>query len=172
MNISLTLTAFNILAPLYKHTATRVRCRPLYFVSQSAFSLQDEPIKINVDPVSSSYPARPPPPGLAPVPIGSLKTDFTNIPPGTRLTVGSILFSKLELPPETNAAVIAACGAEEQLKTRPAAAPAAASARANGEAANEKGNGKVEGRGGGEAASEDSFSRIEIRVGRITKVRK
>ena len=37
------------------------------------------------------------------MPIGSLKADFTNIPPGSKLTVGSILFNMLELPEEAAA---------------------------------------------------------------------
>lgn len=103
--------------------------------------------------------------GVAPVSIGSLKTDFTNIPPGTKLTVGSILFKILELPDET--VVLEAAtngrGAGEQLQTQMAAKPAAAEAKRATVASAGSGGGD----GGGEG---DSFSRIEMRVGKITKV--
>lgn len=108
------------------------------------------------------------------MPIGSLKADFNNIPPGTKLTVGSILFSMLDLPeevaaPESNPGAAPAAG--EQLQTQSAAkrspdsSGASGTAPASGSVANGGGAGAA---GGGEG---DSFSRIEIRVGRITKVR-
>lgn len=110
---------------------------------------------------SSSTPA-----GVAPVPIGALKTDFTNIPVGTKLTVGSILFKMLDLPEEASSAaseaVSALQGVGEQLQTRKAAGPSAAKPN---------GNGPAKRTGGAEATEGDSFSRIEIRVGRISKVR-
>ena len=99
------------------------------------------------------------------MPIGSLKADFTNIPPGTKLTVGSILFNMLDLPEGVAVTDAAAPGSGEQLQTKSAAKRAPASngvAPASGSAA------KVGEAGEGEG---DSFSRIEIRVGRITKVR-
>lgn len=89
--------------------------------------------------------------GLAPVAIGSLKADFTNIPAGTKLTVGSILFKMLELPPEPAQTDAAPKGTGTQLQT-----PEAASPTREGESR--------EGQG-------DSFSNIDIRVGKITKVR-
>ncbi|CAM9485685.1 unnamed protein product, partial [Hapterophycus canaliculatus] len=98
--------------------------------------------------------------GLSPVPTSSLKTDFTNIPSGTKVTVGSILFGMLDLPEEVVAPQAAPEGAGEQLQTKAAAGPAAAGAAAAG---------KTQG-GAGEEAQGDAFSRIEMRVGRITKV--
>ncbi|CAM9158865.1 unnamed protein product [Ectocarpus sp. 8 AP-2014] len=97
--------------------------------------------------------------GLPPVPIASLKPDFSNIPAGTKVTVGSILFGMLDLPDEVAAVPAAPGGAGEQLQTQKAAKPAAV-AMANG--------GGSGGAGGGEAEG-DPFSRIEIKVGRITK---
>lgn len=103
--------------------------------------------------------SRLPPAGLPPVPIASLKPDFSNIPAGTKVTVGSILFGMLDLPDEVAASPAAPSGAGEQLQTQKAAKPAAVAV------ANGGGNG---GAGGGEAEG-DPFSRIEIKVGRITK---
>lgn len=94
--------------------------------------------------------------------ICSLKTDFTNIPPGTKLTVGSILFKILDLPEEAGESEAPAKQVTgEKLQIQTAARPAVAAARGAAIAAAGCGG------GGGE---EDSFSRIEIRVGRITKV--
>lgn len=111
------------------------------------------------------------------MPTSSLKTDFTNIPAGTKVTVGSILFGMLDLPEEVVATEAAPGGAGEQLQTKSAAGPAA-TANGGGAAPSEakasaKANGKKQGAqgGGGEEAPGDAFSRIDIRVGRITKVR-
>ncbi len=121
--------------------------------------------------VSSSTPS-----GLPPIPIGSLKTDFTNVPAGTKITVGSILFGMLELPEEAVATDAAAVGTGEQLQTQAAAAPAAAAVANGGSGpATSKPKAKAKAKpaqsgGGGEGAEGDPFSRIEIKVGRITKV--
>lgn len=102
------------------------------------------------------------------MPIDLLKTDFTNIPKGTKLTVGSILFSKLELPTEEPATSAPVSGQGEQLTTRKVSRPGGA----GGEAAEPAASSGTGGRGATEEAAEgDSFTRIEIRVGRITKVR-
>lgn len=101
----------------------------------------------------SSAPGAPPSScaGHAPVAIGSLKADFTNIPAGTKLTVGSILFKMLELPPESAQTDAAPKGTGAQLQTP-------ASVRPTREGESRQGQG-------------DSFSNIDIRVGKITKVR-
>ena len=112
--------------------------------------------------------------GLAPVPIGSLKADFTNFPAGTKVTVGSILFGMLELPEEAAATAAAPGGSGEQLQTQAAASPAPAAANgATASKAKSKPKPKPKAAaagGGGQEAGGDPFSRIEIKVGRITKV--
>lgn len=75
--------------------------------------------------------------------------------------MGSILFGMLDLPDEVAAIPAAPGGAGEQLQTHKAAKPAAV-AVANG-------GGSGSGGAGGEEAEGDPFSRIEIKVGRITK---
>lgn len=109
------------------------------------------------------------------MPIGSLKADFTNIPPGTKLTVGSILFSMLDLPEETAAAEAnpgAAPVAGEQTKSAAKQSPdssyASGTAPASGSVAIAGGSEAEAGAAG--SGEGDSFSRIEMRVGRITKV--
>lgn len=108
--------------------------------------------------------------GLPPVPIGLLKADFTNIPEGTKLTVGSILFQKLDLP--TEAGTAATCnGQETKAQTKPAnGAGASKAARAATGAAKGAGGVPVDAKGASEEG--DSFTRIDIRVGRIVQVRK
>lgn len=107
------------------------------------------------------------------MPIGSLKDDFTNIPEGTKLIVGSILFQKLELPSEANAAP--ACnGKGEQAQPKTVASPGASAgvARSGGDTAKVAKGVSSEGTGKPGANGEgDSFTRIDIRVGRVTKVR-
>lgn len=98
--------------------------------------------------------------------------------------MGSILFSILDLPEEAAAPPpIAAQGAGEQLKTRAVAGPSAGvsnggagvdgsgGAPKSGKGASKKAPKRV---GGGEGSEQegDSFSRIEIRVGKITKARR
>lgn len=90
------------------------------------------------------------------MPISTLKSDFTNIPAGTKVTVGSILFGMLELPEEVVATDAAPAGTGERLQTQAVARPAAAAV--------------ADGGGGGHVGEGDPFSRIEIKVGRITKV--
>lgn len=106
------------------------------------------------------------------MPIGALKDDFTNIPAGSKLTVGSILFNMLDLPPEEEAVSTAAAGAGEQLQIQTAGG---SSATSNGGAVASAPKSKKPPKGAslgnsGELEG-DSFSRIEIRVGRIVKVR-
>lgn len=111
------------------------------------------------------------------MPISSLKADFTNFPPGTKVTVGSILFGMLELPEEVAATAAAPGGSGEQLQTQAAATPAPAAANGGGGAstsskakAKAKPKPKTKPATGGQEAEGDPFSRIDIRVGRITKV--
>lgn len=107
--------------------------------------------------------------GLAPLPIGALRSDFTNIPAGTRLTVGSILYKKLDLPEEEPSTAL---GTGEQRPTSAVSKPAAV---ANGD---EESGRRKELKGGTRAnggetrpdPAQDSFTRMDIRVGRITKV--
>lgn len=115
--------------------------------------------------------------GAAPMAIGSLKADFNNIPPGSKLTVGSILFSMLDLPeevaaPEPNPGAAPAAG--EQLQTQSAGKRSQTQSGSSGASGTAPASGSVANGGGAGAAGlgeGDSFSRIEIRVGRITKVR-
>lgn len=109
------------------------------------------------------------------MPIDSLSTGFDNIPPGTALTVGSILFSKLDLPEVSSAptAAPATNGAGEQLQTERSSRSTAPKGSVGGDApagGKGRGNGSGGGAGGAAADASDSFSRIEIRVGRIEKV--
>lgn len=107
------------------------------------------------------------------MPICSLKPDFTNLPAGTRVTVGSILFGMLELPEEVAAPESAPGGSGEQLQTQAAASPAPAVANGGGGAtasSKPKSKPKPKPAAGGQEAAGDPFSRIEIKVGRITKV--
>eukprot|EP00752_Nemacystus_decipiens_P011387 g10117.t1 len=114
--------------------------------------------------------------GLAPAPISSLKADFTNFPAGTKVTVGSILFGMLDLPEEVAATAVAPGGSGEQLQTQAAASPGPAVANGGGgggassTSSKPKPKPKPKPAGGGQEAEGDPFSRIEIKVGRITKV--
>lgn len=80
----------------------------------------------------------------------------------------------LELPEEVAATDAAAAGTGEQLQTQAAAAPAAAAvANGGGAPAPSKPKAKAKAKpaqGVAEGAEGDPFSRIEIKVGKITKV--
>lgn len=107
------------------------------------------------------------------MPISSLKADFTNFPAGTKVTVGSILFGMLELPEEVVEKTEAAPGGSgEQLQTQAAAGPAPAAANGVGGTSTSKAKSKPKPKqaAGGQEAEGDPFSRIEMKVGRITKV--
>lgn len=80
----------------------------------------------------------------------------------------------LELPEEVAATAAAPGGAGEQLQTQAAAGPAPAVANGGGGGASTSSKAKSKAKpkpaAGGQEAEGDPFSRIEIKVGRITKV--
>ena len=92
--------------------------------------------------------------GTPPIPIRELKPTLSNLTPGTAVTVGDVLFEKLQ--------TAEAIAQQQQL---------AAEKKKAAEAAAKKKAGKAGGGKGGEAAAETSdLSKVDVRVGRILEV--
>ena len=84
----------------------------------------------------------------APVPTSSLRADFYNLVPGTTVTLGDILFTKI---------------VDEESKAEASAAPVAV-------AANKPKKAATTAPAEPENPNQSDFSKIELRVGRITRI--
>ncbi|CAM9458655.1 unnamed protein product [Discosporangium mesarthrocarpum] len=110
--------------------------------------------------------------GTPPIPIRDLRSDFQNIPPGNRLTTGSILFKKLDLPEvEKNPAPATGGGGDGAGAGETGTGGEKGKGKVGGgNGEGENGSGKGGGKEGADPDDQDNFTRIDIRVGRITKV--
>jgi methionyl-tRNA synthetase len=101
--------------------------------------------------------------GTEPVCYEELNANLLNLTPGTVVAVGDILFTKIQSDEERSAA---------EAKEKKAADLAAAQAKkkAAKEAANKKAMDNNDRGGGDEDANQPDFTKVEIRVGKITKV--
>lgn len=104
--------------------------------------------------------------GQPPIAIKDLRPDFKNISAGTKTSVGRILYKKLDMPEEEGSEGVqnnvAACASEAPLAKGKAVEPSAAATKKDKK--KKKPVADIVG------PEQDHFTKIDIRVGRITKV--
>ena len=121
-----------------------------------------------------------------PVPVFQLTSTFYNLKPGTTVSVGEILFHKIEVEDGSTANVSSSGNKTEKDKSNQKKGVTESTAKPTEKVAKEKGKGGVEQKPKAKKAednkpalkeeevggtdTQDDFSKIELRVGKIVKV--